>query len=355
MDSNSINEVYSKYDRIVAIDGKDFLRSNPVKSFRGVIGAAVEFSDPRTFIENYANIINDLKGEFEIKSKLNVLKSYRVMSELGKSKGNDFLDTYFEEVLRYISEITIYYTTIPSTKIPKINKYGRDRGGVESIPPVEFLKELSGPYPYCCAWKHLSSIKGNSPSLLLLDFFQGEVTLAWEEIKKASNIAVGTDDTNPFIATADIVTKIVDNRLYITKGRLFSEDILACFKQKMIKVVFLDQLDYIVPIRRDKIDVQNLLVHPAVFVLKEGIDSKTMGEAPERNIIESSPAFETILNFASRHSGYYKFFNAKTDMGLIREGDYFVYFGGNGKNSGVWLNQLGFKVNVVSITEIKNL
>lgn len=181
------------------------------------------------------------------------------------------------------------------------------------------------------------------------------MTPAWEQITKTSNIAVSTDDTNPFIATADIVTKIVDNRLYISRGKLFTDDILSCFKQKMVSVDFIDQLEYIVPIRRDKMEVHKLLVHPAVFVLKEGLDNKTMGEASERNIIESSPAFESILNFAYRHNGYYKFFNAKTDMCLISEGDYFVYFGENGKKSGTYLTQLGFNVSIVSINEIKNL
>lgn len=355
MNNNSIGKTYSKYDRIVAIDGKDFLRSNSTKSFRGVIGTAVEFSDPPIFIKKYEEIISDLKEKFGIKTKLNVLKSYRVMSELGRYQGNEFLDAYFEEVTPYISGITIYYTIIPSTKIPTINKYGRDRGGVKSVSPVEFLKELSSAYPHCCAWKYLSGANGNSSSLLMLDFFQGEVTPAWEQITKTSNIAVSTDDTNPFIATADIVTKIVDNRLYISRGKLFTDDILSCFKQKMVSVDFIDQLEYIVPIRRDKMEVHKLLVHPAVFVLKEGLDNKTMGEASERNIIESSPAFESILNFAYRHNGYYKFFNAKTDMCLISEGDYFVYFGENGKKSGTYLTQLGFNVSIVSINEIKNL
>ena len=226
---------------------------------------------------------------------------------------------------------------------------------MESVKPVEFLKELSSAYPHCCAWKYLRNNKENSSSVILLDFFQGEVTLAWEYITKTSKVAVGTDDTNPFIATADIITKIVDNRLYASKRKLFTDDILACFEQKMIKVDFIDELDYIVPIRRDKIDVQNLLVHPSVFILKEGIDNKTMGEISEKNIIELSPAFESILNFASKESGYYKFFNAKTDVSLIREGDYFVYFGENGKRSGLWFSQLGFNVKVVSINEIKNL
>ncbi len=42
-------------------------------------------------------------------------------------------------------------------------------------------------------------------------------------------------------------------------------------------------LEFTVSIRRNKIDVQGTLMHPAVFLLKEEIDSKSMGNASERN------------------------------------------------------------------------
>lgn len=90
---------------------------------------------------------------------------------------------------------------------------------------MDFLKELSISYPHCCAWKLLRDNKFGDETLLLLDFFQGEVTRAWEEIKNNTQVKVGTDDTNPFIASADILTKLVDNRLYITKGGLRIQDI----------------------------------------------------------------------------------------------------------------------------------
>ena len=354
MDS-SADGIYSNYESVIAIDGKDFIRSNPKTSFRAVIGVAAKFCKPREFAEEYPKIIAKLKKDYNIDTELMVLKSYRIMSELGKSRGTDFMDEYFDAVNRYISEFTVYFTTIPSTKIPAVKKYGRDKGGVESMPPVEFLKELSNSYPHCCAWKNLRDNKIENGSLLLLDFFQGEITRAWDELKSFPHVRIGTDETNPFIATADILTKLVDNRLYVTKGGLNMQDIRACFKQREPKVVFLDDLEFIVPIRRDKIDFRRLLLHPAVFILKEGIESKTMGEATERNIIELSPAFQKILNFASSRNAYYKFFNAKTDMNLVRDGDYFVYFGENSMKSGIWLKALGYKINVVGINELAAL
>ena len=354
--NSDLENFYSGYESIVSIDGKDFLRANNATSFRGVIGAALTFNKPQSFIAEYPEIMTKLKKKFNLKIDLSVLKSYRIMSTLGPVHGNEFMDEYFNEVKKYISEFTVFFTTIPSTKIPEIKKYGRDKGAVESKTPVDFLKELSSSYPHCCAWKMLKGNNVPGKSLLLLDFFQGEVTRAWDEIKSHTHIKIGTDDTNPFIASADILTKLVDNRLYNTRGKLRSVDIKACFSKDIEpRVVFLDDLEFIVPIRREKIDVQGLLMHPSVFVLKEGIDSKTMGDASEKDIIEASPAFPKILNFSSKLNAYYKFFNAKTDINLIKQGDYFIYFGENGKKAATWLKMLGYNINLVEIDNIGNL
>lgn len=121
------------------------------------------------------------------------------------------------------------------------------------------------------------------------------------------------------------------------------------------KVIFLDNLEFIVPIRREKIDVRGILIHPAVFVRKEEIDSKSMGNASERDIIEASPAFWKILNFSSKRNAYYKFFNAKTDINLVKEGDYFIYFGENGKKFAIWLKSLGHKIITLGIDDLDNL
>lgn len=349
-------EIYSGYESIVSIDGKDFLRSNPNTSFRGVIGVALTFNKPQRFIAEYPEIITNLKKKFDFKVELSVLKSYRIMSALGPTRGNEFMDEYFNEIKKYISEFTVFFTTIPSTKIPEIKKYGKDKGAVESKTPLDFLKELSSSYPHCCAWKLLKKDNITNKTLLLLDFFQGEVTRAWEQIRNNTHIKVGTDDTNPFIASADIFTKLVDNRLYDRKGGLRIQDIKACFTEDLkTNVVFLDDLNFIVPVRREKIDVKEILIHPSVFILKEGIESKSMENSSEKDIIEASPAFWRILNFSSKRNAYYKFFNARNDIKLVKEDDYFIYFGENGKRFAEWLKSLGHKIKMVGIEDLDNL
>lgn len=340
-------------DRIIAIDGKDFLRTSPTSQFRGVLGVAVTFADPGSFLEAYGEIIAKLKSKYDLKSKLNVLKSFRIMTSLGKTLGETFLEEYYTEVSDFISDLTIFYTTIPSTKIPEIKKYGEDRGGIQKIPPVEFLKELQSSYPHCCAWKYHKTYGSKSNDKLLLDFFQGEVTKAWLELSSKSNIIVSTDETSPFVATADIITKLIDNRLFSKRGKLYSRDIESCFPNDGVKVNFLDELDYIVPIRREKINVEPFIVRPIIFILKEGVEKEVVGGIQERKIIERSPAMSSIINFTIEKGTYFKFFDASTDEELIREGDYFVYFGEKGKRTAEYFIKLGYNITSLDVDDLK--
>ena len=71
--------------------------------------------------------------------------------------------------------------------------------------------------------------------------------------------------------------------------------------------------------------------------------------------MEASPAFINILNFSSRRNAYYKFFDAKNDINLVKEWDYFIYFGEKGKNFASWLKSLGHKIILVGIGDLDNL
>ena len=350
-----IENPYSKYKIVVAIDAKEFLRTNPSSTFRGVVGVAVAFEHPVEFYENYGNILSTLKRDFDLFSNLRVLKSYRVMSTLGQNNGPKFMERFYNEVIQYISKIFVFYTTIPSTKIPKIMKYGADRAGAESISPLEFLKELACSYPHCCAWKYFEENGVSENTLVLMDFFQGEFTNAWNVIMNESSIRVGTDETNPFIATADIITKLVDQRLYDQNLHLYFQDIESCFPDGKLNAIFLEDLYNIVPTRREKIDLKTKLMHPIVFVLKEGIDTSLVGKKREREIIEGSPAFETIVNLTSQLNGYFKFFDANEDQKLISKGDYFVYMGDNGKKVSDYLVALGYQINPLGIDAARKM
>ena len=346
---------YSKYKIVVAIDGKEFLRTNLSSTFRGVLGVAVVFERPMEFYEKYGEILSTLKRNFGIISNLRVLKSYSVMSTLGPNNGPKFMERFYNEVIQYISKVFVFYTTIPSTKIPEIKKYGADRGGTASISPLEFLKELAGSYPHCCAWKYIEENGLSKNALVLMDFFQGEFTNAWDGIMNESSVRVGTDEANPFIATADIITKLLDQRLYDKNLHLYSQDIESCFPDGKLSAIFLDDLYNIVPTRREKIDLKTKLQHPIVFVLKEGLDTSLVGKKREKEIIEGSPAFETIVNLSSQLNGYFKFFDANEDQKLISKGDYFVYMGDNGKKMSNYLVALGYQIKPLDIDTARKM
>lgn len=356
MDPPTIIDRYSNFDGVVAIDGKDFLRSNQKTSFRGVIGAAIVFEEQENFLTDYLyNWFPTLKEDYGIKSKLSVMKSYRILSELGQRKGNEFLEDCFNHIVSSASEISIYHTTIPSTKIPKVKKYWKDRGGIVEVAPVDYLKELQSAYSHTCAWRYVNDHGVEKDKLILIDFFQGEVTPAWEVVRRIPSFNVGADETNPFIAAADIVSKVVDNRLYKNHEFLNYEGIKTCFPEENVGIEFLDNLEFIVPMNRQKIDVSDYLLRPMVFVLKEGIETVVVGKVTESKMIENSPSFEDILNFASELGTQYKFFDANVDMKLIREGDYFIYFGKKGKGTVEYLQSLGYDVKGKHIKELKKL
>ena len=283
-----------------------------------------------------------------------MLKSYKIDSALGRQQGHKLMEEMLDKLLKHF-EVTVYYTTIPSTKIPQVKKYGYYKSAVVQVPTIEFLKSLDGPYPHCCAWKYIMDNPGSLAFPILLDYFEGELTQAWEDVGHLPNVKVCFgDDCNCFVSMADIMTKIIDNRIFLNKKKLYLSDIEECFQDISVKPVFIDELSYIVPKTNVPIDISLNAIHPLVFVLKEGIHQEVLGStAKEHDMIETSPAMERILNFAFSINGGYKFFDAKHDPGLIRPNDYFVYFGKKGQETAEYLSNLGYQINIRGIKEIE--
>jgi hypothetical protein len=106
---------------------------------------------------------------------------------------------------------------------------------------------------------------------IVLDFFQGELTEAWEQIRPLPNIQISLgDDCNCYVATADVIAKLVDYRLFARRKKLYVTDIKECFPDFDIAVEFLDELRFIVPKTNQPIDISPKVIHPVIFILKEG-------------------------------------------------------------------------------------
>lgn len=340
--------------RIVAIDAKDFFRKSrlPGKVFKAPMGVAVRIDDYDSFASNYGVNITKLKSEFRIMSNLKIIKSFDILRKMGP-KGIDFIEKFVNSLMDEVDSITIYYTVVPSTKITQVNVYWEDKGGLEQITPIEFLGQLANYYPHICAWKYLEDNPDENDVVIYMDSFEGSLTPAWDVLEWKKNIYVGSDSTNCAISFADLVAKLIDYRLERQHKKLYYKDILEVTSDLKSRVVFVDQLEKIAPKSKTKINLNEKLLRPVVYILKEGYNKEITQQRTEKDVIEGSPAMEKILNFAAELGTNVKFFDLSSDQATIKEDDYFVYLGENGKKFAELMVTLGHKIRTKSIAELK--
>jgi len=326
--------------------------------FRGCLGVAVKIKDRDSYWDEYDKTVAKLSKKYKLKRNRRILKSYAILSALGYPSGPNFLGEFFENIQTCIEYVDVYYTTIPSTKIPEIKKYGAHRTGVEIITPIEFLKELDATYPHCCTWGYARDHAEEATTPILIDHFQGELTEAWIQIRGLPTIKVyfAGDECNPFISTADIITKLVDIRLYRLKQKLYTDYIAGCLPKDILgRICFLDQLKVMSPISKEKIDVATKLAHPIIFVMKEGLYSDVVGSAKERDVLSTSPIMDEVMNKAFEIDGCVKVFDIDSDQSLIRKDDIFVYLGEKGMKTCAYLQNLQYDIRVVSAKELASI
>jgi hypothetical protein len=277
------------------------------------------------------------------------VKAYTVLSALGRRQGADFLEDFLSELKQHIAELNIYYTTIPSTKIPSVRVYGNDRTGVQEMKPMAFLDKLIPSYAHCCAWKYAEDhVHDTTP--LVSDYFEGEETDAWRILRGLPSFTVyfGGDNCNCYVSVADIIARITDERIYRNRAKLFKGDIESLLSDLPVQSVFIDQLGMIAPVTKNRMDVAKKLAHPVIFIVKEGIESQMLGaSANERDLIEESPLMTKVFNLAYELDGCYKFFDSRLDQSIIREEDYLLCLGANGLGLATYMRNLGYKFNVL--------
>jgi hypothetical protein len=340
---------------MVGVDAKGFFRKGfrstdgKYSQFRAVMGTAVKVKDYAEFKDKFEKTLNILCKKYKVNRKQKILKSYDILSELGYPRGPNFLEKFFIELKPFLENITIFYTTIPSTKIPNIKKYGADKTGVEIIDPITFLKELEPTFPHLCTWQYVRLHGEDAMTPICVDYFEGELTDAWKQIRSLPNIKVypSGDRCNGAISVADIVTKLVDLRLYKNKEKLYITCIKDCFPDYPIEVEFIDQLKFFIPSSRKRIDVSSKLAHPIIFVLKEGLDTGIIGNAKERDVIASSPLMDKVLDKAYEIDGCTKFFDVNRDQKLIKPGDFFLCLGDKSLETAKYMQNLGYPITVL--------
>lgn len=342
---------------IVAIDSGDFIRRGKRGSFRACTGVAITIPNIDRFNRAYSENLDKYCNNYGLKRQRKVYKSYNVLSLLKFQEGMNFLNEFFDQIIPQISEINFYYTYLYTQRVPMVKLYGSDKSGVEEVKPIEFIKKLSPNYPHSCAWKYARDHPGEiNGSQLRLDYFEGEVTVGWELIKELElRIYFAGDEMHPCLAVADMLVKLLDQRVYQRRGTLLPRCIFECFpkQENIISVNFLGQryLNYITPIRKQKIDVIPKLARPLIFVLKEQPPLQIRNES---EMIRQSPLWNKICDFAYNKEGTVKFIdlNSRQDRQLLREGGFAICLGEKSKTTAEYLQNLGLPIEILTTSDL---
>lgn len=229
----------------------------------------------------------------------------------------------FTSVLPYISGLNIFYTIFNSKKIAdsRIKIHGK-RKLVQSVSVIDFYNQhLVNSFPHICLWKLYPFIHGTKANVYI-DHFQSELTNAWEEVSVYPNIFCyyNGDMTNVLISLADMVCKIVNQRLYEKNLFLRSDNLVKIFPELGEQKLFTHHignkdLPKITNIHEKKIQLHKFIKRP-VFYLYPGRDNKI----DKKSIVNSIPKF---INYVHKKDGCFKFYTPQ-DLQLIKDNDYLI-------------------------------
>jgi hypothetical protein len=340
------------YISCMSADSKLIERGYAPHFFRACLGTCLGFSIASEFPERYDKKIETICKDHGIKRERSILKSYDLAKECGddRKKYMEILSEFTAFLGSNNVHINIVYTSFVLSKLPTgITKYGDGKSPSRKIGAIEFIQELNNYYPYISAWIVAKSVMLRNTKIYL-DNFEGEITNAWDELRAHHEVKIlpRGDLCNPFISSADIVTKYVDeylslNRMALNEDNIKSALLAADIHNPHVFYVGHGHLPDIVPRIQKSINCQDYYARPMTFVIKEDLLEK------ESLYIESSPAYQKILSFACEKKTGVRFFSSNEDHKRIQKGDYMIYLGKNGKEVVDFLNALGVEIIPINI------
>lgn len=345
----------SHHIELIAADSKPFRRGAAERTFLGCLGVCLGFENPDNFKSNYNSSVDAILKTVSATRTRTVLKSYD-FSKLFENDREPLLSS-LGSFISMLSEskinINVAFTTLNTKFLPDgIKKYGTGRYPSETKKPMDFLNELNGYYPLIVAWK-VSKVAYLKNTNIYLDSFTGEYTKAWWELCAHHSVHVMPkgDVCNIFISAADLVTKYIDEYLAQNHLRLDEPSIrsgLEVYGAKDAHVFYVGHpdLENIIPTKKEKINLVNYYKRPMIYICKEGIITR------ESDFIETSPMWDKLLNFACSKDSGIKFMSYDEDYKNIKDGDYLIYLGEQGKKQAEYLRQLGYNIKSLSSLEM---
>ena len=327
-------------------------------SFRGCLGTCLMVDQPDGLNKAYDDFISDLFLKHNVEKSRAVYKAYDLRNKLPLSDREDFIDTLREYYISILNiprlTVVIFYTTFNLRILPTVTYYGQSSTPHVSVKTLDFINDLSNYYSYICPWK-VSKVLQLKACNVLIDTFQGNVTNAWNELTHHNNVEIfmAGDQCNRLLASADIVTRFIDESLASERHKLVNagiEEVVKDYGLENVKIYYVGQSDVpnIVPASKDPIPLHYYSKRPSVFLLSEELFVQ------EKVWFERSEQYDKVLNFASRIGGGFKRVEKTQDYEyLLKPDNYVVYQADNGLKKAEYLkNVLKYPIKICSLDEI---
>lgn len=363
-------------DKLIAVDSRAIQRSwvsddGTKKSFKGLIGVSISVFNEENFKGKYEEILQRLFTQFGLTKEKMTYKSAEIFSLFyGKPwAAQKLLFDFSYEILSLKGlRINIFYTTFDSKPLASraiarsgdvkpdvalensadakiVPIFGRD-SALELISVRDFVNKVDPYYPVICAWK-LSEFTKMKGQHFLLDSVSGYISKAWEDLITGNDIHIVTkgDQCNPYISCADLLLRGIERSLEkkLLNHEAVSEVILnLSHKQLQAEVRYFwvtnPDIEMIRPIKKELIIVDYFAQHPVFCIFNEESVSK------EKIEIENSPMMKSIFNRAYELNGSVLFYTQEYATRILRDNDFFVYYGENGELAYKRLRNLGYNL-----------
>lgn len=329
------------FERVKQTEGNKFV---------SMIGCALVTEDLAGFREMYYYGLQKALKENGFKSTRKVLSSNEILTI---TQGNFAVhESLFQEVLPKISKVNVIFPILNSKRIPKIKVYGKKRFTKEMTFEEFYNSHLVNSFPHICLWKIYSYVYGTKAKVHI-DHFQSEVTEAWDIISKYPDIYcyVNGDMTHVLISMADILCRLIDNRLqenrlFLNGGNLFKILPELGTQQLFSHWIGNVHLPRITMLHSNKVLLNDYIKRP-IFHLYLGKNT----DLDKKTVFHSVPK---VMNYVHECNGCIKFFTP-ADVNSMKNGDHIICIDKNNKKEveilkQLWENQLGIKITASDIS-----
>ena len=198
----------------IGIDSCVFERekSNAPTKFRSMIGCAISTDDIKGFTQLYYDELQKALSLNGFKSDRKILSSSDILTI---TKGNFIVHEHlFKALIPKITKMDVIYPILNSKRIPKIKVYGKKKILKELTFDEFYDQHLVNSFPHICLYKIMNYVSRENAKVFI-DHFQSEETEAWNLVSKYKDLYcyINGDKTNALISIADILCRLIDNRL----------------------------------------------------------------------------------------------------------------------------------------------